>query len=152
MKYILIPFIAFGLTLSLIFGVEYNCEGPEAFPTYYGSPFVFMRKSLGSSMEYYYSISGLILNVIIWSLLLVGLRYAAMKLIENSSFKNPAKFIYKLFVGILVIFTYLNISMAYICLARGFNENLNYWYWNLDRNASNYGMKCEGEWKFTSFY
>ena len=28
------------------------------FPTYYGSPFVFKDKSLGSSMEYYYSISG----------------------------------------------------------------------------------------------
>ena len=60
MKYLIIPYIALGLVLSLAIGIEYNCEGHEMFPIYYGCPFVFMKKSLGSSMEYYYSISGLL--------------------------------------------------------------------------------------------
>ena len=67
MKYFIIPFIALGLSLSMVYGVEYECEGSEPFSIYYGSPFLFKKSSLGSSMEYFYSISGLLLNVLVWS-------------------------------------------------------------------------------------
>ena len=69
MTYAIIPYVALGLILSLTIGIEYNCEGQEMFPTYYGSPFAFKQKSLGSSMEYFYSIAGLILNVFVFFLL-----------------------------------------------------------------------------------
>jgi hypothetical protein len=148
MKYILIPIIAFGLTLSMLFGIEYNCECSEPFPTYYGSPFVFMQESLGSSMEYYYSISGLILNTIIWSLLLVILRCGIIKLMENLSYTKILEVLYKIGIGLLLVFAILNIWISYMGLGRGFNENLNYWYWNLDKEAKDYRIECVGNWKF----
>lgn len=151
MKYILIPFIALGLTLSMIFGVEYNCEGTEMFPTYYGSPFVFMQESLGSSMEYYYSISGLLVNVLIWSVILSAVRFGIIKLINKVSYKKSLNILYNFFVGLLLFFSLLNISMSYIGIGRGFDKNLNYWYWNLDKEATDWGMKCEGKWKFSTF-
>jgi hypothetical protein len=86
MKYAIVPFIALGLTLSLIFGIKYNYEGTEAFPTYYGSPFVFKKESLGSSMEYFFSISGLFLNVLIWSFLLFVFHHLISKLIKKFSY------------------------------------------------------------------
>ena len=55
-KFLIIPYVALGLVFSLVFGIEYDCVGKEMFPTYYGNPFVFKQKSLGSSMEYYFSI------------------------------------------------------------------------------------------------
>ncbi len=70
MKFVIIPYIALGFVLSVIIGIEYNFKGEEMMPTYWGSPFVYKQESLGSSLERYYSISGLILNVIIWSIVL----------------------------------------------------------------------------------
>jgi len=151
MKYIIIPIIAFGLTLSMLFGIEYHCEGPERFPTYYGSPFIFMQESLGSSMEYYYSISGLALNTLVWSVLLLALRYGILKLIEIIRYKKALTICYKLAVALLLLFAFLNISMGYIGLGKGFNRNLNYWYWNFDQDAKDYQMECHGHWKFGSF-
>lgn len=148
MKYILIPIIAFGLTLSMLFGVEYNCKCSEAFPTYYGSPFVFMQESLGSTMEYYYSVSGLLLNTLIWSILLLVLRYGILKWIENISTKKPAVILYKILVGFLFLFAISTISISSLGLGNGFDKNLNYWYWNLDKEAKDYRIKCIGSWKF----
>jgi hypothetical protein len=144
----MIPFIALGLTLSLIFGIEYKCEGQEMFPTYYGSPFVFKMTSLGSSMEYYYSIFGLLLNMITWSMLLVLIRYGILKLIEVSSYKKTINVSYKVITGLLLVFTMLNIFIAYAGTDLHFDENSNYWYWNLDKEAQNWGMICDGEWNF----
>jgi len=151
MKYIIIPFIAFGLTLSLIFGVEYNCQGKEMFPIYYGSPFIFIQKSLGSSMEYYYSISGLLLNILTWSLILVVIRFGINKLIGEVSNKRFLIAVYKICVAILILFSLLNIWISYIGIGRGFKEGLNYWYWNFDKEASDWGMECNGDWKFFIF-
>lgn len=68
-KHLVIFFIALGLSLSLVICIEYDCTGTEMFPTYYGSPFVFKKTSLGSSMQFFYSIFGIILNLIIWYIL-----------------------------------------------------------------------------------
>lgn len=144
MKYVIIPYIAFGLVLSMVVGIEYNCTGQEMFPTYYGSPFVFKQKSLGSSMEYYYSVSGLFLNVLTWSLGLTFIDFA-IKGLKRKVKGNWANISYKVIIGVFILFTTLNIAMDYVMIGRGFKEGLNYWYWNLDKEAKDWGVTCEGE-------
>jgi hypothetical protein len=148
MKYLTIPFIALGIVLSLVFGVEYNCQGEEMFPIYYGSPFVFKEKSLGSSMEYFYSISGLLLNVAVWSVIIALLRLAVLKILDLKSKSIILSKIYKGIVVTLVIFSTLNLGISYIGIGQGFKKGLNYWYMDLDKEAKDWGMECEGEWKF----
>ena len=147
-KYLIIPFIALGTVLSLVFGVEYNCQGEEMFPIYYGSPFVFKEKSLGSSMEYFYSISGLLINVAIWSIIIALIRLVIIKILERKLKSRILTKIYKGTVVVLVVFSTLNIWFSYIGLGQGFKKGLNYWYMDLDKEAKDWGMKCEGEWKF----
>jgi hypothetical protein len=132
MKFIIIPYIALGLVLSLVFGIEYKCNGPEMFATQYGSPFIFKRKSDGSSLTYFYCLSGLIINVFLWSTLL----YLANKAIEyfKVDSNNSILFqkIYKFAIGLMIVFTTLNIALDYMMLGNGFEENLNYWYWDTE--------------------
>jgi len=144
--YLTIPFIALGIVLSQIVGVEYQCHGEEMFPMYYGSPFVFKEQSLGSSMEYFYSVSGLLLNVVIWSVILALLRLAILKIFGQKLQNNILSSIYKGIILILLVFSFLNIGMSYIGMGYGFEKGLNYWYMDLDNEAKEWGMKCEGEW------
>ncbi len=146
MKYLTIPFIAIGIVLSLVFGIEYNCQGEEMFPEYYGSPFVFKQKSLGSSMEYFYSISGLILNIAVWSVFITLIRLVILKLIKRTGENKIAKIIYKGIVVFLIGFTTLNIAIDSIMIGRGFKKGFNYWYMDLDKEAKDWGMECEGKW------
>lgn len=141
MKFLIIPYIALGLVLSLTLGIEYNCEGQEMFPTYYGSPFVFKQTSLGSSMEYFYSVSGLILNILTWSIILFFVDKGIKKINKSKGFKVG----YKVVIGLLIVFSTLNVAMDSIMIGRGFNKNLNYWYWDMDKEAEDWGMTCEGE-------
>lgn len=141
MKYVIIPFIALGFVLSLVVGIEYQCEGSEMFPTYYGSPFVFKKTSLGSSMEYLYSVFGLVLNVFVWSVLLFFLDKGFKKIIKVKVFKIT----YKVIVGLCVVFSILNIAMDLITIGIGFDQNLNYWYWDVDKEAKDWGMICKGQ-------
>ena len=141
MKFIIIPYIALGLVLSIVIGIEYDCLGQEMFPTYFGSPFVFKQKSLGSSMEYFYSISGLILNILTWSLVL----YFIDKGVERIGKSKVFKIGYKLVIGLLIVFTTLNVVMESAMVGNGFDKNLNYWYWDMDKAAKDWGMTCEGE-------
>lgn len=127
MKYAIIPYLALGLILSLSIGIEYNCEGQEMFPTYYGSPFVFKRKSLGSSMEYFYSISGLILNVIVWSSFLFIIDKVIQTIIGKLSSPMWICITYKIIIGLMIVFTTLNIAIDSIMIGRGFDKRLNYW-------------------------
>ena len=148
MKYIIIPIIALGFTLGSLFGVEYTCQGREMFPNYYGSPFVFMQESLGSSMEYFYSISGIVLNVIIWSIPLFALHYLINKIINLTCNPKLARVFYYSIVDVLVLFSAVTLFFAFGTLGRGFDENSNYWYFNMDKEATIWGVQCEGEWKF----
>jgi hypothetical protein len=145
MKYVIIPYIALGLVLSLAIGIKYNCEGHEMFPTYYGSPFVFKQKSLGSSMEYFYSISGLIIDILIWSLVLFFIDKTSQILIKQIKKSKLIKLSYNIVIGLLMAFTTLNIAMATATNGRGFKQGLNYWYWNMDKEAKAWGMTCKGE-------
>jgi len=145
MKYIVIPYIALGLVLSLAIGIEYNCVGQEMFPTYYGCPFVFKEKSLASSMEYFYSISGLVLNVATWSVLLIFVRLAILKLIVKTGYNKMVKTIYHGVIVILMVFSTLNIVVDSFMIGRGFKKGLNYWYMDLNKEAKDQGVKCKGE-------
>jgi hypothetical protein len=145
MKYLLIPFIALGLILSLAIGVEYNCEGQEMFPIYYGSPVVFKQKSLGSSMEYFYSIPGVIINVLIWSFLLYFFDKFIQALIRKISKPKLIRIPYKLIIGLMIVFTTLNIVIDSAMLGGGFGKGLNYWFWDMEKEAKDWGMTCKGE-------
>jgi hypothetical protein len=146
MKYIVTPYVALGFVLSSVVGIEYSCDGQEMFPEYTGSPFIFRQKSLGSSMTHYYSISGLVLNTAIWSVILLLFSQALLKLIEKTGNGKKFKRIYKGLVGVLILFTTLHIGIAYIMLGRGFNRDLNYWFFDLDNNAKNWNVECKGRW------
>lgn len=152
MKYLIIPIIALGFTLCSLFGVEYKCEGLEMFPSFYGSPFIYMRENLGSSMEYFYSISGLVLNTIVWSIPLFAIHYLIKNITERAANKKLAQVFYYSVVDTLVLFSFLNLYMAYITLGYGFNKNSTYWYWNMDQETADWGMKCNGKWKFIQLY
>jgi hypothetical protein len=145
MKYLIIPYIALGLVLSLAIGIEYNCEGHEMFPIYYGCPFIFEEKSLGSSMEFYYSISGLLLNVATWSILLIFIRLAILKLIVKFGSNKMIQIIYKGIIVFLIVFTTLNILIDSVMIGHGFKKGLNYWYIDLNKEAKDWGMKCNGD-------
>lgn len=145
MKYAIIPYIALGLVLSLAIGIEYNCEGEELFPTYYGSPFVFKQKSLGSSMEFYFNIIGLLANVSIWSLLLFFVDKAIQTILDKIKKPKTIRILYKIIITFMIAFTTLNIWVDYIMLGSGFKKELNYWYWDMEQDAKAYGMNCEGK-------
>lgn len=145
MKYLIIPYIALGFVLSLAIGIEYKCEGPEMFPDYYGCPFVFKQKSLGSSMEYFYSVSGTLLNVMVWSLTLFIIHAGVQNLIRKIRKPKWIRFLYNIIIGLLVVFTTLNIWMNSVMMGHGFKQGQNYWYWNMDKEAQDWGMHCEGE-------
>jgi hypothetical protein len=145
MKFFIIPYIALGLLLSLAIGIHYNCSSSEMFPEFYGSPFVFKRKWLGSSMTYCYSISGLVFNWIIWTVAVLLLHKGVMSVMKKDQIKKWLNPFYKTLVGIALLFTTLVVHMHYLMLGQGFEENSNYWYWNMEREAAAYGNNCEGE-------
>lgn len=135
-RLVLIIHIAIGLVLSLIVSIQYECVGNENFPIYFGSPFIYKQTSLASSMEYYYSILGLVLNIACWSFVLYLVDY----FIKN---RLPVNF-YKVIVFILFLFSFFNITIDIILRGNGFDKNRSYWYWNVDDEAKNWGMICEG--------
>lgn len=126
-------------------GIEYNCLGGEMFPTYYGSPFVFKQSSLGSSLEYFYNLSGLILNILVWSCFLFLIDKGIKKLYNTKGLKIA----YKAFIGLLVIFSTMNVVIDSIMIGQGFDNNSNFWYWDMDKEAKEWGVNCVGH--FVSF-
>ena len=146
MKYIIIPYIALGLVLSMPIGVTYNCHGSEMFPDYFGSPFVFKQKSLGSSLTYFYSVSGLLLNVFVWSIPVIGIRLLILKCLKRAKNKQLGNQIYTGVVVFMLVFSTLNIAMEYIMMGNGFYEGGNYWYIDSDKEAQDWGMECQGKW------
>ncbi|MFN5307984.1 MAG: hypothetical protein ACK5C0_00845 [Candidatus Kapaibacterium sp.] len=146
MRFLIIPYISLGLVLSLAIGIEYNCIGHDMSSTYYGSPFVFKQKSLRSSMEYFYSISGLVLNILVWSFFLFLIDNAIRFIFRKSNSMKLIRVSYNFLIGFMVAFTTLNIAMDFITIGRVFDKNFNYWYWdNIDKEAEEWGMTCKGE-------
>lgn len=146
LKYIVIPVIAFGLSLSMIYGVEYNCFGMENYGTYYGHPFIFKQASLGSSLTYFYNVKGVVLNFLFWGIIVVFIRFVLLKLINLSRYKEHFEWVYKIGVRVLLVFSIFVIFISYITIGNGFTEDLNYWYWNMDESFGGKNSNCEGEW------
>ena len=132
MKYLIALYIALGLVLSLIVGIQYNCDGQEMFPLYYGNPFIFKEKSLGSSMTYFFSVSGIVLNTLVWSVVVLLIRQGFRYLIKKSGGNRIFRGAYKTVI-------------VYQMMGIGFEEGLNYWYMDLNNEAEKWGMECEGE-------
>ncbi|BCY28774.1 hypothetical protein [Flavobacterium okayamense] len=146
-KYFTLIFIGLGIGLSLLFGVEYTCKGSnEMFPDYYGNPFIFKQESLGSSLEYYFSLTGIILNTLFWTIILIGLRLIILKIIKISNNNKFIIYSYRLITLVLILFTILNIYISYLEMGMSFNQiEL---YWDMNKEAQVYGLICEGEWFF----
>ena len=115
------------------------------FPDYYGSPFIFKESSLASSMEYYYSVSGLLLNLAIWSLAIFAISWLVTRMLVMWGNPTIGKVIYKGVIIILILFSSLIIAIHSILIGRGFQKGLNYWYMEMDKEAKSYGLKCEGK-------
>ena len=148
LKYILIFYVAFGCMLSSLLVIEYNCEGQEVFPTYYGSPFIFKQKSLASSMEYYYSMGGLLLNAAAWSLAFYLIDKSVQVIINYFTHIKFIRMGYKSVITLLVLFSTLSILLESTCIGKGFEQGQNYWYWNFDQEARQWGMQCKGHVQF----
>ena len=146
LKYIIIPYIALGFVLSSAIGVVYYCDGLEMFPEYYGSPFVFKQKSLGSSMTYFFSVSGIVMNVAVWSMLILLARKLILRLMERMADMKLVNNIYKGVVVVLIVFTTLNVVVDYVTLGSGFKKGRNYWYMDIDEESKRWGMSCKGKW------
>ncbi len=141
MRFVIIPYIALGLVLSVVLGIEYSFIGEEMMPTYWGSPFVYKQESLVSSLERYYSISGLVLNVTLWSVFL----FFIDKGIRRISQTKKSKVVYKVVIALFIIITTINVLFDYSLMGNGFEEDLNYWYWDIDKVAEEWGGKYVGE-------
>lgn len=149
MKIFILIYIALGLSLSLMLGLKYDCTGPEYFPDFYGSPFIFKRKSHATSLEFYYSISGVLLNLAIWSLGLYAIKWVVLRLLPENKIVHVAKLI---ITGTLVTLSTLILIADFIMLGNWFGPEANYWYWDVDKEAADWGMKCEGEVQLFSDY
>lgn len=146
MKYIILIYIALGLVLSMLFTIEYDCTGEDLFPTYYGSPFVFKQKSVGSSMTFFYSVFGVLVNVIIWCIPLILVHKLVQKRLENSRHIKWAKTAYNAFIVVLICSSTLNILMEYAMMGNGFDQGQNYWIFDVDDEAEKWGVECKGDW------
>jgi len=144
MKLALLIYIALGLSLSEILGIKYTCTGMEIFPQFYGSPFIYSQTSLATSLEYFYSVSGIFYNAVIWSvgLLLISKIYAKLTLKSNVN-KN----IKTLVASILFLISSFSLAFTITFKGPGFGEesNSNAWYWNIEQEAAKWGIICEGE-------
>lgn len=143
-RFSLIVIIAFGLMLSPMFNLVYHCLGSEVLPVYYGSPFIHTRTNLGSSLEHFYSISGLALNTLIWIVIVT----LVDKLLRKISKSKTYKLIYQILIGVLTVSAVFVIFWNATLIGQGFSENSNYWYWNVDEEAEKWGAECECEFKW----
>lgn len=137
LKYLLFPFCAFGLSTIPLFGVKYN-----GLPEYIGAPFIFAQKSMGSSMEYFYSLPGIAMNLIIWSLLLIVLWQLTKKLFHVSP--NSYKTLKVTSVVVLLLLSVLGLWMFYVSSGSSFTNHLEFDYWPINE-------ECKTEWMFFPF-
>ncbi|MBS9774624.1 MAG: hypothetical protein KGV59_05645 [Tenacibaculum sp.] len=133
-KYFVVIYIALGLVLSNICGITYESIGGEWLPKYWGNPIIY-RKQGANSLEDYYSIYGLLANTVIWSVLLLLID----KLIEKM--KLSQKILYKVLVFIFLVFSSYFLVVNCTFISEGFEEDLNYWHWDINKEAEKYNSK-----------
>jgi hypothetical protein len=130
--------------LSGIIGLGYPCDGYE-FIHYYGSPFIYKKASLGSSMTYYYSISGLLANSVLWITALYFIRWLALKTLGKLANNFTLKLIGILGLIVLVALSSLVISFSYITTDSRFEPEFNYWYIDLGSEEERWEKDCTPE-------
>ncbi len=145
MKYLIAFYIGLGLVLSSLITIEYNCIGDEQFPKFWGSPFVFSKSSLASSMELYYGFVPLFINTLIWSLVLLTLKFIYQKVIFKINHYKTIKILNKVGLVLLILFSTLTIKVSFETAGRYFEKGFNYWTINMDEDAKIWKMECEGE-------
>ena len=79
--------------------------------------------------------------MIIWTIP-VTLFYVGIKKIKRQKLKKNILIISSV---ILCLFTTVNLIIDNVMLGSGFNPNLNYWYWNVDKEAKDYKVKSKSK-------
>lgn len=133
--YFCLLFVAFALVLSSVVGIEYSCLETAIYPSFYGMPFIHKQKSLGSSMEIYYCISGLFMNVLMWFLLVLLIWQAFVRTIERNLDETVGRRVSQYVAMVVLFLSTLEILTAYLGIGDGFAPMLNYWYWDIDQFA-----------------
>ena len=116
-------------------------------PEFYGSPLVFKQTSLGSSLTYYFSVSGLLINLSMWTVVVAAIRKLILKFINGRPKNTWLKRLYKGLIIVLLGFTTLHLLFDIITLGNGFEKRGNYWHIDIEDPNS----ECESEWKFFGF-
>ncbi|MDP8079995.1 hypothetical protein [Phocoenobacter skyensis] len=127
----IILYIALGLVLSNLFGFSYQSIGDEWLPTYWANPIVYKKQGV-TSLENYYSVYGVIVNVLIWSVIL----FFIDKVVKQV--KYPSIF-YKIGVIFLLVLASVFILVNGCFVGDGFSTEQNYWHWNIDQEAKDWG-------------
>lgn len=96
-------------------------------------------------MTYFYSVSGLLLNVIVWSIPVIAIRLLILYFIRKAKNQKLGANIYKAIVILMLVFSTLNIALNYMMMGNGFYEGANYWYMDLDKEVQDWGVECEGK-------
>lgn len=96
-------------------------------------------------MEYFYSIAGLAMNVLVWSAVLFAVCIISKKLTKRLKKKKLSIVLYGVISGVMLIFSTYTIAIDFMMVGSGFKEGLNYWSWNIDKEAKEWAMTCEGE-------
>jgi len=128
-------FVALALVLSSVVGIQYSCLETAIYPSFYGMPFIYKQKSLGSSMEIYYCISGLFMNVLMCFLLLLLIWKAFGRMIERNLDEAVGRRVSQFVARAVLFLSTLEIITAYLGIGNGFAPMLNYWYWDIDQFA-----------------
>ena len=143
-KYVIIPIIALGIGLSLIFGIEYTCTpiGERGMmPKYYGHPFTFKYESLATSLEYYYNLTGVILNTVFWSLFVIFIRFLVLKLIKWSGDNRGVILTYRILISLCLFITTMILLWTMVETDNLDNIDL---YWSMTKEAEEWNCTCQG--------
>jgi hypothetical protein len=140
--------ISFGFSVSMVFSVEYLCEGNVLFPKHYGSPFIFKKTSLDSAFIYYYSLSGMLYNLIFWGVIFLGSALFLRKLRKRILYYGIINVIYKSFVFLFIVISISQIVAFRKSLSQSFDVTTNYWNWEFEEQVSRNELRCFDEWKF----
>ena len=134
-SYFCLLFAALALVLSSVVGIEYYCLETAIYPSFYGMPFIYKQKSLGSSMEFYYCISGVFMNVLMCFFLLQVIWQAFVRMVERNLDEAVGRRVCQFVASAVLFLSTLEILTVYLGIGDGFAPMLNYWYWDIDQFA-----------------
>lgn len=140
-KFLISVIISFGLLCSPIpiSGIVYNCSGNEVFPIFYASPFIYKSTSLSTSLAYDFYFVGFIASFLTWYLLLFAVRLMFIKTILKSGNKI-VHYSYNTIKYLVIAYSVFSIVLLMTIGGNTIKSHI-----NIDNEASEWGMKCKGE-------